>query len=546
MKPFLAVFAIIFCALILVFLINGALFIFIFKPFLYGNLRPITPQLQRAADSHIITNNPLTIPSDDNNYPTSINRSDTPKITLDYSGSVNKHLSSTFSPSLSATFLTTNTRIFTLTDSRTPTTKPSNTPKATKTAFSPTPKPTHTFTITPSITPLPFMGALLISEIMINPSGNQPQNEWIEISNPNDSAVDLTYFKIGDEETSLQSEGMYLFPEGTILLPKQVFVIANQAKAFQDVYGFLPNAEFENTHPQVPCMEPFTSWSKGTINLNNGGDEVIIMDGANHVLDAVSWGNSPKFTDLYHLGIKLGSSLERYPTFLVSFSSDSWRSQANPNPGYAALDPTPTSTVITLTPTPMFTSTSTFTPTKEYTSVPALQLFITEIYFPKLEEGPMYSWVKICNPNPLYASLDEMKLGDNLLLDYSEVEYEFPINSDLMPNHCIIIAYQAEKFRSLYHQNPDYELLDTDNTVNNLNLSIGYNNNFYLDPTDDELLLLDQGYVEVDGIGWGNSIYGNKVNYPVVLGTSIKREKNNLNNWIIDFDPIPTNLLDEQ
>ena len=378
---------------------------------------------------------------------------------------------------------------------------------------------------------------------MINPLGDQPQNEWIEISNPNASAVDLTYFKIGDEETPHQSEGMYLFPEGTILQPNTVFVIANQAKAFQRVYGFLPNAEFENTNPYVPCMIPFTSWASGVINLNNGGDEVILMDGANQILDAVSWGNSPNYLNLSKLGIKSGTSLERYPTFFSSFSIDSWRTQAEPNPGKTALNPTSTPTVITLTPTPTFTSTSTPIPTKEYTAMPDLKLIITEIYFPTM--GPMYSWVKICNPDSvLYASLDEMKLGDNFSLDYTEVMYDFPIHSELMPGNCLIVAYQAEKFRSLYHQNPDYELLDSDSTVKDLNLSIGYtNNSFYLDPAGDELLLLDRGYVEVDGIGWGNSIYGNRLNFPIVLGTSIKRDKNNLENWIIDDNPTPTNNL---
>jgi hypothetical protein len=66
-------------------------------------------------------------------------------------------------------------------------------------------------------TPPPIPGYLLITEVMYNPAGEEPLGEWIEIFNPGDTAVDLSAYKLGDEEASSGPEGMFQFPPGSVL-----------------------------------------------------------------------------------------------------------------------------------------------------------------------------------------------------------------------------------------------------------------------------------------------------------------------------------------
>ncbi len=49
--------------------------------------------------------------------------------------------------------------------------------------------------------------------------------------------INLVGHKIGDSETRGDPEGMYHFPEGSIINPGQVVVIANQGFLFSQVHG---------------------------------------------------------------------------------------------------------------------------------------------------------------------------------------------------------------------------------------------------------------------------------------------------------------------
>lgn len=95
---------------------------------------------------------------------------------------------------------------------------------------------------------------LVISEVMFNPTGAEPGNEWIEIFNRSPLRVDLHEYKIGDSETPGDLEGMYAFPEGSHVSPGKTVVIANQAVLFIGVYGFRPDFELMDSDPNVPNL----------------------------------------------------------------------------------------------------------------------------------------------------------------------------------------------------------------------------------------------------------------------------------------------------
>ena len=138
-----------------------------------------------------------------------------------------------------------------------------------------TPTPSET------VTPTPFGGVLLVSEVYYDALGTEPDEEWIELYNAGAATIDLTGFKVGDEETQGSStEGMIAFPIGASIAPGQVIVIANKATAFFALYGFDPDYELVESSGSVPNLTKYSSWATGAVELSNSGDEVLILDAA--------------------------------------------------------------------------------------------------------------------------------------------------------------------------------------------------------------------------------------------------------------------------
>lgn len=105
---------------------------------------------------------------------------------------------------------------------------------------------------------------LRITEIMYNPPGGNAY-EFIEIQNVGSAPLDIGGF-------SFQGIG-FVFPAGTVIVPGQVLVLANNANP----------AEFAMRYPGVRVFGYYTG------NLNNGGERIAILDRAGHVVIAVHY-----------------------------------------------------------------------------------------------------------------------------------------------------------------------------------------------------------------------------------------------------------------
>lgn len=66
---------------------------------------------------------------------------------------------------------------------------------------------------------------VIFSEILPSPEGPDEKEEWIEIYNQNNFAVDLSLWKIKDSEGKITS---YLFPAGSKILPKAYLVLKRE------------------------------------------------------------------------------------------------------------------------------------------------------------------------------------------------------------------------------------------------------------------------------------------------------------------------------
>lgn len=155
---------------------------------------------------------------------------------------------------------------------------------------------------------------LLVSEVYY---GTIPQKEWVEIYNPTGRTVDLTTHKIGDAVHTKDFEGTYRFPPGATISPGQVLVLAVTATGFwEDFSRAVPDYEMLDTDPSVPDLHKYTTWGRGDWGLSNDGDEVVLLDGNDHPVDVVVYGDGSHHGVIPHPGVVYGHSLERVPVWL--------------------------------------------------------------------------------------------------------------------------------------------------------------------------------------------------------------------------------------
>lgn len=181
--------------------------------------------------------------------------------------------------------------------------------------------------------------ALLITEIMVNPAGEDQFEEWIEIANVGPIDIDISNYALGDEETVGQNEGMLRFPAGTIAAAGQVLVIAQDGPTFTQRYGFAPDFELKDGDPAVINLIPAVDLAQGEIGLANGGDEVLLLDPDGEIVDGLSYGDSARILRPPAPAVGRNVSLQRFPANCDSDSADDWQPGERADPGVIQTDP---------------------------------------------------------------------------------------------------------------------------------------------------------------------------------------------------------------
>jgi len=131
------------------------------------------------------------------------------------------------------------------------------------------------------------------------------QSEWIALRNNSLQAASLDGYKLGDEEDPRQSEGMLGFPSGLTIAPNDYFVVAVEGLFFANEYGFAPDAEMRGGSG-APVLTLFPSWGGSTINLGNVGDQLLLLNGSNTIVDVVTYGTG---ADSIYDGVVTGPSV---------------------------------------------------------------------------------------------------------------------------------------------------------------------------------------------------------------------------------------------
>jgi len=153
--------------------------------------------------------------------------------------------------------------------------------------------------------------SIVINEINYKSSAVFDTEDWVEFYNPDDNNVDISGWKIHDDNISNQ----FVFPNGTMLAAKEYLVICRDTTKFRLLY---PN------HTKMI----------GNLNfgLSSDGDVVILKDAAGNIVDEVTfssgggWPSQPNGS---------GSTLSLINPQLDNSLAESWRaSSLYGTPGY--------------------------------------------------------------------------------------------------------------------------------------------------------------------------------------------------------------------
>ena len=277
----------------------------------------------------------------------------------------------------------------------------------------------------------PYLPHPLITEVLYDPE-DEPGGEWVELYNDYPVTIDLSIYKVGDQTEPGCCEGMFAFPAGATLKPGQVIVIANEAKTFHSLNGFNPDYEMKDTDPGIADLLCYWDWAQRAVVLTNTGDDLLLLDGDDQVVDAVSWGDASFAFAPSVNKVAEDYSLERYPAYMDTDSALDWRSQKSPQPGEVNLIPP--------TPTPEPPPTEVPVPT------PVPTLIINEIYAcPYLDCGdangdssidPFHDeFVEIINMTGSTVDLGGWMMGDELTINHI-----FP-SPTLILDSCSIVVF---------------------------------------------------------------------------------------------------------
>jgi len=143
-------------------------------------------------------------------------------------------------------------------------------------------------------------GDAVINEFMYAPKNGE--SEWIELFNRSNKIINLHNYKMADnsDTTILTGESINIDPDE--------YLVFFEDSSFLEKYGDEENFYFTDL-----------------LTLNNSGDDLILVDSLDRVIDSLS------YTSFW--GGDKGNSLERIDAFGLSIDINNWSESISPSPG---------------------------------------------------------------------------------------------------------------------------------------------------------------------------------------------------------------------
>lgn len=120
---------------------------------------------------------------------------------------------------------------------------------------------------------------LILSEIMVDPTCNLDDCEFVELKNQSTATIDIGSWKVTDGESGI-NEWTATFPAGTMLSPWEFVIVAKDESAFIAEY------------PGAACtVFQITNTGSGA-GLANTGDNVNLLNPSGGLVQTYSWGGT--------------------------------------------------------------------------------------------------------------------------------------------------------------------------------------------------------------------------------------------------------------
>ncbi|NJN55258.1 MAG: lamin tail domain-containing protein, partial [Anaerolineae bacterium] len=144
------------------------------------------------------------------------------------------------------------------------------------------------------------------------------------------------------------------------------------------------------------------------------------------------------------------------------------------------------------------------------------RLLLTEVYYAAPGEDARQEWVEIANVGTAVIPLGNVTLTDEEQAGGREGAVQFPDGAEIAPDEVVVVAQTAVGFHALFGFNPDYEIINSDEVVADMQPQIDRATGpFLLNNDGDELYLLAGDGQILDALSYGDST---AVFNPTILG----------------------------
>ncbi len=250
-----------------------------------------------------------------------------------------------------------------------------------------------------SVTPV------LFSEIFYDTLGDENVEEWLELFNPTGSTVDISGWKIIDNNGTGFT---YTFPAGASILPGTYLTVARDSGGFTALYGY--DADYYGNLPY----------------LNNGGDTLILYDASDTEIDAVAWeggasqGVPVDWGSTSDPAASAGSTIFRVNSSVDTDSFADWDyTDGGGNP---------------------------------QTQVVPGNVYFTEVYYDTVGTDADEEWFEFYNKSTFPVNIGGWTVTDN---NGGGFTYTVPAGTIIQPNTFLTVAADSAGFNALYGYDAD-------------------------------------------------------------------------------------------
>jgi beta-lactamase superfamily II metal-dependent hydrolase len=323
---------------------------------------------------------------------------------------------------------------------------------------------------------------VVFSEVFYDTPGTDSEEEWIELYNNSPVDVDISGWKIIDDNGSGSS---YTIPQGSIMAAGTYFTVAVNSTGFNNLYGY-----DADVYGNIP-------------GLNNSGDALVLRNKSGADMDAVGWeggynGNLPDgWGSTSAPSASTGETIVRSdPTDDTDTYSD-WTSAGNN--GY---------------------------PQTQFMNDPnSMTVVFSEIYYDTVGTDSVEEWIELYNNSPMEVDISGWTITDN---NGTGATYTIPQGKKIAAYSYYTIAANSTGFNNLYGY--DADLYGSIPALNNTGDALILKNNY---GTVKDTAAWEGGASSGVPSGWGSTSLPNATTGKTIVRTDPTIDTDHYTDWSV-------------